>query len=492
METPTVRTRVAPSPTGFPHLGLVYQALFDYVFAKKYDGQFLLRIEDTDRTRFVEGAEEIINSSLEWAKLPPDESPQKGGVTGPYRQSERLETYQEYALELIKKGHAYRCFCTRERLDSMREEQQKNKQMMKYDRTCLNLSAEQIQKNIEDGRAHVIRMKIPDDEVISFHDGVVGEVSIKSEQLDDQVILKSDGFPTYHLAVVVDDYLMKITHIFRGTEWISSTPKHVLLYRFFEWEDVMPAFIHLPLLLNSDGKGKLSKRHSHTSVDYYRSEGYLPEAVVNYLANVVWNHPEGKEIFDVLEFGKAFELDPLKVDISSTGVRFDLEKLLWMNGEYIRAMSNEELTKRLHDYLVDHPSKERILELAPLVKERIKKLSDFIPLTFFLFEKPEYDLGVFEKLKVDNTLEVLKEILATFESLPRPWTKEEFEKQFQQKAIDLKLSNTQMFQLIRMALSGQTVTPPLFESIQFLGEEEMLSRLRGLIETYPNLSVDNY
>lgn len=483
-----VRTRIAPSPTGFAHLGLIYQAIFDFVFAHKYQGNFVLRIEDTDRNRFVEGAEQVIIDSLKWAKLEPDEGVGKIGQYGPYRQSEKLELYQKHADQLIEKGLAYRCFCTKERLDQMRKNQEEKHQAPKYDRTCLKLTTDEIKKNLEEKKSFVIRMKIPDDRVIEVDDAIAGKIKISSDQLDDQVVIKSDGYPTYHLAVVIDDYYMKITHVFRGTEWIPSTPKHILLWEFLGWKDLMPKFAHLPLLLNSEGGGKLSKRQGHASVEYYRQEGFLPEAVVNYLANVVWNHPEGKEIFDLKEFEKAFELEPFKVDVRPTGARFDLKKLEWMNGEYIRLMSDEQLFKSLQDFFNYFKSQikqretirdeEKIKQLIPLIKERIKKLSDFIPLTDFIFAKPEYDIEVINKLKIKSQKEILEKVVEKMEGMGDSWQAKEFEQTFRDLAEKEEISVSEMFQLLRFAVAGQLVTPPLFECIKILGEKETLERVR--------------
>lgn len=473
-----VRTRIAPSPTGFPHLGTIYQAMFDFYFAKKANGKFIVRIEDTDQARLVEGAEEVVYKSLEWFGLISDEDPVKGGEFGPYRQSERLGLYQKYAAELLEKGHVYRCFCSKERLDELRKFQEAEKLPTKYDRKCFSLSEAEIKKNIDEGMPFVIRMKIPNDRKIKFLDALVGEVEFDSNLIDDQVILKSDGFPTYHLAVVVDDYLMEITHIFRGREWVSSTPKHILLYEFLGWSERLPIYIHLPLILNEDGQGKLSKRFGHASVDYYRKEGFLAEAVLNYLANLVWNHPDGKEIFPMDDFMQAFQVEPFRVDVSSQGPRFSLQKLEWMNGEYIRAMSDDQLAARLEEFLVDHPAKEKIRPLVPLIKERMKKLSDFVPLCNFLFEGSEYDLKVFAQIKVEDKLEVLTKIIEKMESLKAPWEQEEFEKTFRGLADELGIKAAEVFQLIRVAFSGQLVTPPLLESMKFLGEEESLKRVR--------------
>lgn len=473
-----VRVRIAPSPTGYPHIGTIYQAMYDFVFAKKYGGKFIVRIEDTDRSRFVADAEEVIYESLKWFGLEPDEGPQQGGAFGPYRQSERLEIYQKYAQQLTDKSHAYFCFCTKERLEQLRQDQQKAKLPPMYDKKCLFLPKEKIDKSLEDKIPHVIRMNVPKDQIIVVSDSVAGDVEFNSSQIDDQVIIKSDGFPTYHLAVVVDDYLMKITHVFRGSEWLSSTPKHVLLYKFLGWEDVMPKFAHVPVLLNPEGGGKLSKRMGHVSVEYYKKEGFLPEAILNFLANIVWNHPEGKEIFPLEDFGKAFELEPFKIDVKPQGAKFDIQKLEWMNGEYIRNMSDGQLAKKLQDFLVDHPGKEKIAPIVPLVKERIKKLSDFIPLTDFFFEKVEYDIEGFNKVKIEDLKGVLGKVLDKLQGMEKPWVADVFEQTFRRLAEDLNLSASQIFQLIRIAVSGQLVTPPLFESIKILGEAEAISRLK--------------
>ena len=475
-----VRVRIAPSPTGYAHLGLVYQAIFDWVCAKKYNGKFVLRIEDTDRSRFVEGAEDVIYNSLKWTNLMPDEGPREGGEYGPYRSSERLEIYKKYANQLIEKGFAYRCFCTKERLDEMRKAQEDNHQPPMYDKTCRNLSTEEVNERLETETPYVIRMKIPENQKITIRDEIVGNVEFDSSQIDDQVIIKSDGFATYHLAALVDDYLMKITHVFRGTEWLPSAPKHFLLWEYLGWKDNRPKYIHLPLLLNSEGQGKLSKRNAHASVEFYQKEGFLPEAVVNYLANIVWNHPEGREIFPIEEFGKALDLENNKFDIKPNGVKFDLQKLEWMNGEYIRSLPDDELTKRLQDFLVDHPSYEKISPVVPLIKERIKKLSDFIPLTYFLFENPEYDKEIFNKIKIENKKEFLEKVIEKLKSFSVPWDPKVFENTFRQIAEQQNIKVGDMFQFLRVCFSGQLVTPPLFESIKIVGEDEVIKRFDNL------------
>ncbi len=490
-----VRTRIAPSPTGYPHIGTIYQAMFDFVFARKYQGKFILRVEDTDQVRMVEGAEKVVMDSLEWFGLSPDESPEKKGEVGPYRQSERLDIYQRYIQQLINQGDAYYCFCTKERLDEMRKEQEINHQPPMYDKHCRFLPKEEIDQNLKDNKPKVVRMKIPENEKITISDWILGGVEFDSNVLDDIVLLKSDGFPTYHLAVVVDDHLMKITHVFRGQEWLPSAPKHLLLYRFFGWEDNMPQYTHLPVILNTEGGGKLSKRHGHASVDFYKQQGYLPEAILNYLANIVWNHPDGVEIFEVSELGKAFNIPELgdppgkkQVDIYSQGPKFDLKKLDWVNGEWIRKLPDEDLENRLIGYLTEisggslsstkYENKEALSKLIPLVKERIKKLSDFVLLTDFIFDTPDYEKEDFNKLKVENLKLKVNKVLEKLEGLEHPWKAEEFEVTFRKLAEELDISAAQMFQLLRLVVSGQLVTPPLFECIEIIGEEETLSRVK--------------
>ena len=372
----TVRTRIAPSPTGYPHIGTIYQALFDFAFAKKHKGKFIIRIEDTDRERFVADAEEKIYEAFDWFGLQEDESPRKGGPCAPYKQSERLDIYKKYTLELIEKGHAYYCFCTKERLEQMRETLQKEKKQLMYDGFCRTVSHDEVTKNISENIPYVIRLKVPKDTTIVGHDEIRGDISFESNTVDDQVLLKSDGFPTYHLASVVDDHLMEITHIVRGEEWITSTPKHVLLYQFFGWE--MPKLFHTALLRNPD-KTKLSKRHGHTNVAWYQEQGFLPEAVLNFMAMLGWSNPQKKEIFSLDEFIAAFDLKDLK----PVGPIFDLLKLEWLNGMWIRQLSTEDIKKRLLVYYANDSEMLKILEsdyvqaLLPLVQTRMKTLSEF-------------------------------------------------------------------------------------------------------------------
>lgn len=480
-----VRTRIAPSPTGEDlHIGNIYTGLINWVVAKKNKGQFIIRIEDTDRERLIKGAEEKILDSLKKFGLSYDEGPDVGGPHSPYRQSERVETYKKYVEELIDKEAAYYCFCSKEKLEEVREKEQKTGEYKRHILICNSPSKEEAVKRIADGEKYVVRLKVPENRDVIFEDLIRGQIRINTAQVDDQILLKSDGFPTYHLAVVVDDHLMEISHVLRAEEWISSTPKHILLYEAFGWE--IPNYAHVPLLRNSD-KSKLSKRKNPVWASWYLEQGYLPEVILNFLSLMGWSHPEGKEIFPIEEFIEKFEVK----DLDPVGPVFDLTKLEWMNGEYIRAMSDEELEKRLQEFLVDlsggalaksdHPTEAELKKVVPLVKERIKKLSDLIPLTNFLFEKPEYEKEIFQKLKIKNIKEVLEKIIETLESMKKPWTNEDFEKTSRKLASELDLPAGEVFQLIRIAISGQTVTPPLFESIMILGESEALNRLKGVL-----------
>ena len=424
-----VRVRIAPSPTGSPHIGTAWQALFNYVFAKKNNGKFILRLEDTDRARFVPESEKEIYETLNWLGFDYDEGPEKGGAYGPYVQSQRLDIYKKYTEELLEKGLAY-----------------------------------------EDEGA--VRFKINKDGKTSYHD-LVGDKDITIENLtqEDFVILKSDGFPTYNFANVIDDHLMGISHVVRGNEYISSMPKYLQLYKSFDWTP--PQFAHLPLLVGSD-RSKLSKRHGAKGALDFKKEGYIKEALLNFLALLGWSHPQGKEVFSIEEMIEVFDFK----NFNQASAFFDTVKLDWLNGEYIRQMSNSDLEKRLDEYLVDHPGKGKLAPIVPLVKNRIKKLSDFIPLTDFFFEKPEFDMEVFSKLKIDKLDEVLAKIMENLQNIAKPWKANEFEQSFRKLAEQLNISVTQMFQLIRVTISGQLITPPLFESIKILGEDEVLKRVK--------------
>ena len=371
-----VRTRIAPSPTGEDlHIGNVYAALLNYAWAKRNNGKFVLRVEDTDRNRLVEGSEEKIKKSLEWFGISYDEGPDIPGPFEPYRQSERLEIYKKYAEELVEKGHAFYCFCSAERLQSMRSVQEASKMPTIYDGFCKKLTLEEAREKIKT-ESFVIRMKTPDDGKTSFEDLVRGKIEFENRFIDDQILLKSDGYPTYHLAVVIDDHLMEISHVIRAEEWISSTPKHILIYQFLGWD--LPIFAHVPILRNTD-KSKLSKRKNPVWVSWYKNEGFLPEAIINFLALMGWSHPDQKEKFDITEFISFF--DPK--DLKPVGPIFDITKLEWLNGLWIREMPVSELRKRLEIYYKNDNELSTIFDskhvdlLIGLAQSRMKKLSDF-------------------------------------------------------------------------------------------------------------------
>ena len=457
-----VRTRIAPSPTGDDlHIGNAYTALINYVFARKHGGQFIIRIEDTDRTRLVDGSEQRIIQSLDWLGIPYDEGPDIGGPHAPYRQSERLDVYKKYAELLVEKGHAYYCFCTQERLEEMRKGQEARDEPPMYDGHCKAISQQPSAIRAKQGERHVIRLNVPDDGVTEFDDLIRGKISFENKLIDDQVLLKSDGYPTYHLGVVVDDHIMEISHIIRGEEWISSAPKHVLLYQFLGWNP--PVFAHVPLLRNID-KSKLSKRKNPVWVSWFRDNGFLPEAICNYLALMAWAHPEGKEIFDTNEFIKKFTLEK----IQTTAPVFDTEKLRWMNGEYLRSLQPAAISKQLYEfYNLKYPI-ARIIQILPLVRERIKTLKEFGSLAGFFFEKPKE----FEKPFDPKMLKLLKVCIESIE-----WNHEALEAAIRKLADDQGLKAKDVFMQLRLVVTGKTVGPPLLESLEILGKEEILGRL---------------
>ena len=377
-----VKVRIAPSPTGEPHVGTAYIGLFNLAFARSNGGSFILRVEDTDQERSTRESEESIYRSLEWLGISFDESPVVGGDFGPYRQSERTSLYEEHCQRLIENGNAYRCFCTRERMEALRVQQKEEGKQLGYDGHCRGLTQDQVDANRKDGIPCVIRLKMPKEGETVVHDLLRGQVVSRNELVDDQILLKTDGFPTYHLANVVDDHLMGVTHVIRAEEWIPSTPKHVVLYRAFGWEE--PVWIHMPLLRNPDkGKSKISKRKNPVSLLYYRDRGFLPEALVNYLSLMGWSFPseEEKEIFTLSEFIENFDI----TRVSLGGPVFDLSKLEWMNGNYLRALDDGELARRLCEFYEndDFWNDSHIEKLVPLLKERMTVLSEFDDLASF-------------------------------------------------------------------------------------------------------------
>ena len=488
------RLRFAPSPTGYLHIGGLRTALYNYLFAKHNKGKFILRIEDTDRTRYVEGAIENLIESLNWAGIEYDEGVfledgklvQKGDY-GPYIQSERLDIYKKYVDELIEKGDAYYCFCSKERLDSVREEQKTKGLIPRYDGFCRNLSLEEAQKRIENGEEYVVRLKLPHNKDIKFHDMVRGDIVINTDDMDDQVLLKSDGYPTYHMAVVIDDHLMNITHIVRGEEWLPSTPKHVYLYEVFGWEK--PTYVHLPTVLNKDRK-KLSKRHGDVSVEDFRAKGYLPEGLVNYLALVGWSPEDNEEIFNMDELIEKFSFER----VSKTGGIFDIDKLDWVNGHHIREYDIDKLTKMSIPYLIESGYiDEKVAEenydwvktIIITIQESLSKLSEIPEKVEIFFNneiKPE-DEKAMEMLKgeqVPNLLNAFKEELSEIEEIDEDFAKTIMKKI--QKSTGVKGKN--LFMPVRIALTGNSHGPELVNIIYILGKENILKRIQYVEENY--------
>lgn len=464
-----VRTRAAISPTGFPHIGTIYQALFDYAFAKKNNGKFVVRIEDTDKNRLVEGAEKKVYEALDWFGLEEDESPRKDGPYGPYRQSERLNIYKKYTEDLVKKGSAYYCFCSKERLEEVRKKMQAAGKIPMYDKHCRNLSASEVKKKLTDKQSWIIRLKVPENKTISIKDEIRGVIDFNSNDVDDQVLLKSDGFPTYFLAVTVDDHLMKITYMVRGEEWLPSSPKIILLYDYLNWEK--PYFIHTPIIRNPD-RSKFSKRQGHTNVSWYQEQGYLPEAILNYLALMGWSHPEGKEIFSLDEFIRLFDFK----DIKPVGPIFDLTKLKWMNGEYIRKSQISSLKTQILEYYENKLSADIVEKTIPLIKERIKKLVDYYPLTEFFFKRPEkYEIDLSPKK------ELLKNIAASLGEIEN-WKADIIGEKMQELAKKMGVKNSEFFMLLRVAITGKRISPPLNDSMQILGKDGCLERIKKLFQ----------
>ncbi len=489
-----VRVRFAPSPTGYLHIGGLRTALYNYLFAKRHNGKFILRIEDTDRTRYVEGAIENLIDSLHWAGIKYDEGVfiENGkivqrGEYGPYIQSERLEIYRKYVDELIEKGYAYYCFCTKERLDKVRQEQKIKGLIPRYDGLCRSLSIEEAREKIANGEEYVVRLKLPANKDITFTDLVRGEITINTEDLDDQVLLKSDGFPTYHMAVVVDDHLMGVTHIVRGEEWLPSTPKHVYLYEAFGWEK--PTYVHLPTVLNKDRK-KLSKRHGDVSVEDFRKKGYLPEGLVNYLALVGWAPESNKEILTMEELIEEFSFER----VSKTGGIFDKEKLDWVNGHYIRSYDLDKLTKIAIPFLkeagyIDDKFAEEKYEwlkiLVETVREGLSNVSEIVDAVdiFFRDTIEVEDEDALDVLKWEETEKVLKAFKAEVESVDE--IDQEFSKTVMkkiQKATGIK--GKKLFMPTRVALSGKVHGPELVSIIYLLGKQNILNRIEYIEKNY--------
>ena len=489
-----VRLRFAPSPTGYLHIGGLRTALYNYLFAKHNNGKFILRIEDTDRTRYVEGAIENLIESLQWAGIKYDEGVfveedkiiQKGEY-GPYIQSERLDIYQKYVDELIEKGYAYYCFCSKERLDKVREEQKIKGLIPKYDGLCRSLSIDEAKKKIDNGEEYVVRLKLPPNEDIKFEDLVRGTITINTEDIDDQVLLKSDGYPTYHMAVVVDDHLMGITHIVRGEEWLPSTPKHVYLYEVFGWEK--PVYVHLPTVLNKERK-KLSKRHGDVAVEDFRKKGYLPEGLINYLALVGWSPEDNEEILTMEELIDKFSFER----VSKTGGIFDKDKLDWVNGHHIRNYDLDKLTKLAIPYLKEaHLIDDKFVEerydwiktMVETVKENLSNVSEIVDKVDIFFNneiQPEDDeaLSVLKQEHVPDLLNAFKEELENIEEVDEEFAKTVMKKI--QKGTGIK--GKKLFMPTRVALTGNIHGPELISIIFLLGKQNIIDRIEYAKQHY--------
>lgn len=472
-----VRVRFAPSPTGFLHVGGLRTALYNYLFAKKHGGKFILRIEDTDRTRYVEGAVENLISTLGWSGLTFDEGPHVGGSFGPYVQSERLELYTKEVKGLLESGFAYKCFCTPERLEQMRLEQQKMSLPPKYDRLCTKLTPDQVEEKEKAGIPFVIRMKVLA-EVVRFNDVIRGEVSFDSNNIDDQVLLKSDGYPTYHLANVVDDHYMRITHVIRGEEWLSSTPKHILLYEYFGWQ--APIFAHLPLLLNPD-RTKLSKRQGDVAVEDYKKQGYQKEALINFIAFLGWNPGDEREIFSLFELEKEFSLDR----VGKSGAVFNIEKLNWINGQHLRLETIESLLNQLKPILETYnikASDEYLKKVIRCMRERVNFLHEFITVSSYFFKDPEfYDQEAISKRWKETTSTNLKKLCEKL-SLISSFDHDSIQKVVVDFAQEFNLKTSELVHPIRLAISGVSVGPSLYELMEVLGKDVCLKRIEKAME----------
>jgi glutamyl-tRNA synthetase len=481
MSDKEIRVRVAPSPTGDPHVGTAYQALFNYAFSKGRGGKFILRIEDTDQARSSRESEAAILDSLKWLGLQWDEGPDIGGPHAPYRQSERTKIYREHVESLLEAGHAYRCFCTVERLNKMRAEQRAKGDMLGYDRLCLIVTPEESRKRAESGEPFVVRMKVPTEGHCVIHDVLHGEVQKDWASVDDQVILKTDGYPTYHLANVVDDHLMGITHVIRGEEWLNSVPKHLKLYEYFGWD--APVFCHLPLLRNED-KSKLSKRKNPTSINYYRRAGYLPEAMLNFLGMMGWLMPNGEEKFSVPEMCENLKLEA----ISLGGPVFDRQKLKWLNARYIREdYTDEALHRELEQWALNREMNERIVPLAHM---RLQTLADWGYLTAAFFAD-EVTINPEDLVMRGKTPEELAGIFQmTIWKLEdmRDFSPKVMEALFQELAETFEVKLKQFTMPYYVALSGRKAWTPLYDSIEILGSDMTRMRLKQAIDLLGGIS----
>jgi len=477
-----IRVRYAPSPTGYIHIGNLRTALYNYLFARHNGGKFIVRIEDTDRTRYVEGAVENLISTLKWAGLDYDEGPFIEGDYKPYFQSERLQIYKEHCDYLIKNKKAYYCFCSPERLTKLREEQQQQKlNQTMYDKHCLNLSEDEVNKNISDGIPYVIRLNVEHGKKIKFRDYIREDVEFATELVDDQILIKSDGYPTYHLANVIDDHLMKISHVIRGEEWLPSTPKHILLYQAFGWE--LPTFAHLPLLLNPD-RSKLSKRQGDVAVEDYKRKGYLKEALLNFIGLLGWTAGDDQEYYEIDELISKFSLDR----VNKSGAVFDLEKLNWLNEEHLRRKPIVELVTMLREEIKTSKYSDQIftddflINVIEAMKPRISFIKEILEKGNYFFEEPQsYDEKMVKKNWNEKSVEILEKYKEKISAIENP-TKDNYENSINETMNDLTVGKGSIIAPLRLALSGVSGGPGIVD-IQFaIGKEKTINRINKIIE----------
>lgn len=492
----TIRTRFAPSPTGYFHIAGLQKVLYSYALAKKHGGQYVLRIEDTDQNRKVEGTEEVIYESHKIMGLDVDESPVDGGDFGPYRQSERLDLYQKYADQLIEAGHAYYAFETKEELEQMREENRKEGRIG-YTGKYRDFPLEEAKKRVEAGEDYVIRLKVPKHQTVEVEDLIMGKLSFETNNVQDYILMKSDGFPTYHLAVVVDDYLMEISHVFRGVEWIATTPVHALIYEFLGWE--MPAIAHVPNILDPNGKGKLSKRNGSVALSEFFENGYLKDAIINFIIMLGWSAPiereygeKERELFSLDEFVELFDVK----DLNKNNPIFDRQKLTWFNKQYLSNMPVADLVHEYRAWVDLYAEKNEISEelkaailqddsldaKLALITTRVELLADIAPMLAFFYSAPantDWEIKQLKRVK-DNLAELKAEVLAAIEALPdnsADWTHEAWESAMRGIGDKHEVKHGDIFMILRVAIAGGPFSPPLFESLQILGKNEVLKRL---------------
>lgn len=478
------RVRFAPSPTGRFHIGGARTALYDFLLARQTGGQFILRIEDTDRKRFVPGAEEEIMESLHWLGLEWDEGPDIGGPYGPYRQSERTEIYRQHAEELVARDHGYYCFCTPERLSQVRQRQQKLKQPPRYDGLCRRLDIEEAKVRIANGESYVIRFKTPREGTTTAVDLLRDPITVENSTLDDYILLKSDGLPVYHLAAMVDDYLMKITHVFRGSEWLPTFPLHVLIFEALDWEQ--PIWVHLSIFLNPSGKGKMSKRDAGVKEIYVldlKQMGYLPAGLLNWIALMGWSYDDHTEFFALEELIEKFSL----VKLHPSPAAVDYKKLDHFNGNHIRSLTTDELVDQLRPYFEREGlvGEEEILQqIAPLVQTRIRTLEEAVEIAGFFFREaaePEPSELIGRKMTIDESIKAIRRSYEVIEGIPTLEV-ESLEETLRALAKDMNLTAGQLFGILRIAVTGQRISTPLIESMVVIGKNEVLNRISRALE----------